>query len=146
MKPETLGLLVGGVLPAFLFAIDGVSSKAAARAGISWAPFIVITGLTIAAVGALAWPLDADRRFSAAGAGFGVLKGLVWAVGSVAVVFALDRLHAPLAKLAPIYNTNALIAAALGLAVFGEHAGLSVGRALGGGLLVVVGAALVATA
>ncbi len=146
MKPETLGLIVGGLVPALMFAIDGVSSKAAARAGISWAPFILVTGLTIAAVGALALLVDPDRRFTLAGAGFGVLKGVVWAVGSILVVYALDRLGAPLAQLAPLYNTNALVAAVIALVVFREHASVDVVRVLGGALLVVAGAALVASA
>lgn len=146
MKPETLGLVVGGLLPALLFAIDGVSSKAAARAGISWAPFVLITGLTIAAVGAIALALDPERRVTGAGAGFAMLKGLVWAAGSILVVLAMERLGAPLAKLAPLYNMNALVAAALALVVFREHADIDAVRVLGGALLTVAGAALVATA
>ena len=101
MKPETLGLVLGGVLPAFLFAIDGVSSKAAARTGMSWAPFMIATGLTIALAGAVALYFDEERRFTSGGVGFAVLKGAVWALGSILVVVALSRFGAPLAKPSP---------------------------------------------
>jgi uncharacterized membrane protein len=146
MKPETLGLVLGGVLPAFLFAIDGVSSKAAARTGMSWAPFMIATGLTIALAGVVALYFDDERRFTPGGAGFAILKGAVWALGSILVVVALTRFGAPLAKLAPLYNMNALIAAALALVLFREHTQVDTVRLLGGALLVVGGAALVATA
>jgi len=134
------------MIPAILFGIDGVSSKAAMRAGLSWAPFIVITGVVISLVGLVGLAIDVERRVSWAGAGFAALKGVVWAIGCSLVAIALDRYKAPLAQLAPLYNTNALIAVALALVIFREHAALDVPRLMVGAVMIVVGATVVASA
>jgi uncharacterized membrane protein len=62
------------------------------------------------------------------------------------VVVALNNLKTPLAKLAPLYNMNALVAVLLGLVLFGEHAEVSVVRLLAGAALIIGGATLVASA
>jgi uncharacterized membrane protein len=146
VKPEWLALLVGGVLPALCFGVDGLASKLAARAGLGLAPLVVITGLCVTLGGVALYAFGADRTWSHAGAAWASAKGLAWVSGTALVVFAITRLDAPLAKIAPIYATSVIISVVLALALLGEAERLAIGRLVLGVALAVVGLALVASA
>jgi hypothetical protein len=138
--------LIGGLLPALFFGLDGFCSKLAARAGIGLGPYLTLTGLSIALAGGVFTLLAGDRTVSAAGAAYALAKGVAWTLGSGLVVYTLTRSGVPLGKLAPLYNTNALVTVLLALVVFAEYQEVSVPRLLGGAALIVAGATLVAKA
>lgn len=46
---------------------------------------------------------------------FALVSGIFWGVGMLIVIHALSDLQAPVARLTPLYNTNTVIAAGLGL-------------------------------
>ena len=146
MKPEWLGLLVGGVLPALCFGLDGLASKLASRAGLGLAPLVLVTGLCVTIGGGVLYALDGERAWTGAGAAWAAAKGLAWVSGTALVVFAITRFDAPLAKLAPIYATSVIISVVLALALLGEAERVAMGRLALGVALAVVGLALVASA
>ena len=71
--------------------------------------------------------------------------GLCFAIATGALSFAIQRMGAPISLLAPITVISTLVTVVLGFIVFREHEGVAALRLLGGALLVVAGAALVAT-
>ncbi len=77
------------------------------------------------------------------GMGFGILAGMIWALG---MFFALKAITAgaDVARLTPIYNTNTLIAVLLGIILLHElpTAGQAI-KVIIGALLIVVGSVLV---
>lgn len=145
MRPEHLGLVIGGLIPALFYGIDGTSSKLASRAGISWAPLMLVTGLAVVAVGAIGLLFDDARRVSLAGAGFAALKGVMWASGCVLVIVGIARFEVPLSKLVPLYSLSTVFAVTASLILFREHLAVDLPRLLIGTLLAIAGAALVAT-
>jgi|SRR3989338_548019 len=71
------------------------------------------------------------------------VSGIIWAIGFIAVAIAIAQ-KADVAKLAPIYNTNTLIAVLLGIMFLHEVPDAShMVRVIGGAVLIVIGAVLV---
>ena len=51
MSTKLIGLLVGGVLPAFLLGMTGIFQKLSTNAGVGTGPFLIGAGVTTAIVG-----------------------------------------------------------------------------------------------
>jgi len=142
MSPQTLGILVGGLVPAIGYAIFAIGTKLAAQAGLGAGPLLVLVGAACAIVGAGFWtvlPAGIDAR----SASWGLLAGFAWAIGSGFVSFALVKWNVPISKLNPIYNTNTLITVVLGLVVFSEWKQANPLPLIGGAVLILLGSLLV---
>lgn len=75
--------------------------------------------------------------------GLAFLAGSVWAIGFIAIAIALS-MNASVAKLAPIFNSNTLIAVFLGIFLLHEIPDSSqILKIISGSLLIVAGAVLV---
>ena len=144
MKTETLGLVVGGLLPAVMFALSGVLQKVSSNTGIGLGPFLIATGLAIVAVGGIAWLVYPERAVNSAGllSAFGM--GVAWAFGVSAVIVALSRFTIPLSKLVPLYNTNTLLAILISLVIFAEWQQVQTFKLLLGAILIICGSILAA--
>ena len=72
-----------------------------------------------------------------------IIAGAVWAVGMIAVAIAISQ-KADVARLAPIYNVNTILAALMGIIFLKEIPDVSqMIRVIGGAVLVVIGAIMV---
>jgi uncharacterized membrane protein len=109
-------LLIGGLLPTVLLGLG-----------------------TVLRVGLLATVLGGGWVSSPRAQMFAVLMGLAWAS-------AIGTLGVPVSIIAPLTNSNALVALAISALVFRELATLDGPRVVVGALLIVVGAVVVATA
>ena len=70
-------------------------------------------------------------------------SGLIWGIGFLAVAIAIAN-NADVARLAPIYNTNTLIAVLLGILILKEVPDTTqMFRVIAGAVLIVIGAVLV---
>ena len=72
-----------------------------------------------------------------------VIAGVIWAVGFIAIAIAISQ-KADISRLAPIYNTNTLIAVLLGIFLLREipNAAQMI-KVIAGAVLIVIGAVLV---
>ena len=71
------------------------------------------------------------------------IAGTIWAIGFLAIALALSKGFA-ISKLAPIYNTNTIIAVLLGIFLLKEIPNSTqVFKIIGGAILIVAGAILV---
>lgn len=146
MNEALLGVIVGGIIPAFLYGISGAFQKGSSRIGIGVGPYLICAGLAVIATG-LGWlVLMPDRTVSIRSGLYAGLGGLLWAGATGCVVFALLQYSAPLAKLVPLYNMNTLVTVLIALIVFSEFSAVSVPKLLVGALLIIVGGTLVAQA
>ncbi|MFO0797946.1 MAG: hypothetical protein U0804_10745 [Gemmataceae bacterium] len=145
MSNATLGLLVGGLVPAVCFGLSGAVQKGAAG-GIATGPYLVVIGLVVAAAGAAVTAVERDATATPAGAGYAALFGLLWAAGVGAIAVALGRFEARISQLVPLYNMNTLVAVAVGLVALGEWQTVQPGRLALAAALVVAGGVLAATA
>ncbi|MFH1224931.1 MAG: GRP family sugar transporter [Candidatus Diapherotrites archaeon] len=84
-------------------------------------------------------------EMGAQGVGLAVAAGAVWALGQIFAIMALVN-RAPVAKLAPLYNTNTLIAVLLGIILLKElPSGFEKVKVLIGAALIVIGGILVSS-
>ncbi|MFH1277982.1 MAG: hypothetical protein ABIK65_06365 [Candidatus Eisenbacteria bacterium] len=146
MSPATLGLLIGGALPALLFGMTGILQKTSTRAGVGVGPYLVLVGLGVVLTGFVFGGVLPDRTLSARSGLFATLVGVTWGFGMGFVAIGLARYGAPLSKLVPLYNMNTLIVALLALVLFAEWREVNGLRLFFGAALVVIGGLLVARA
>lgn len=140
-----MALLLGGLLPALMFGIGGLIQKLGAR-GIATGPFLATVGATVLAVGLGYTALERDASASRAGLGWSVLYGFCWALAVGGINIALRRFGGQVSVLVPIFNTNTLVAVALGLAVLGEWRTVNLPRILIASALIIVGGILASKA
>jgi len=145
VKPQTIGLLVGGLGPALGYAIFAIATKFASQAGLGAGPLLVLVGAACVACGAVFWKIM-PAGLSTTSAAWGLVAGLAWAIGSGLVSVALSRWNVPISKLNPIYNTNTLITVLLGLVIFSEWKEANPLPLLGGAALILAGSLLVSNA
>ena len=146
MTSNTLGIVVGGVVPAICFGLSGIFAKSSTNHGISTGLYLLIVGAAVVVTGGMYCLVEGHYSISVRSGIFAALAGLVWAVGAGLVAFALNQYGTPISKLVPLYNTNTLVAVALGVWVFAEWKELSVGQLFIGSTFVVIGGVLVAKA
>lgn len=142
LSPQTTGLLVGGLVPAFGYAIFAIGTKLAGQAGLGAGPLLVLVGAACAIAGAGFWavlPAAIDLR----SASWGLMAGFAWAIGTGFVSLALANWNVPISKLNPIYNTNTLITVLLGLVLFAEWKEANPLPLIGGAALILIGSLLV---
>ena len=137
-------IVIGGLVPAFAFGIAAIFQKGAMLNGIGPGTYMVYDGLVLAACGLLLRAFLGEGAWTPPGLPLALLGGLCFAIATGALSFALQRMGAPISLLAPVTVISTLVTVVLGLLVFREHEGMDVVRLLGGALLVVAGAALVA--
>lgn len=74
-----------------------------------------------------------------------LIAGIVWALGMLMIALAIAN-NGNISKLAPIYNTNTLIAVLLGIMFLKEiPTGLGIIKVVSGAVLIVLGAVLVSS-
>ena len=137
-----------GLAASLFFGIFAIANKVATSEkyyGVNPSAASVLMGLGILVVfvafalyeGGLAMPK------SIPGTGYSVLSGIMWGAGMVFVLKALSS-GADVAKLAPIYNTNTLVAVILGILLLKElPAASAILKVVAGAILIVIGSVLV---
>lgn len=140
-------LLIGGLLPTVLLGLGTVLMKLSMREGSSVPNYLVQVGGTVLGVGLLATLLGGGGWVSSPRAQmFAMLMGLAWATAIGAMAYAISVLGVPVSIIAPLTNSNALVALTASALVFREWETLNGPRALVGALFIVLGAVVVATA
>ncbi len=147
MKPETLGILIGGLLPAVLFGFCNVAAKFGAQQGINAGAYTMIAGIGVLMSGFALWFVQAKGLpMTGPTMGFALLYGMLWGISSGLVMFSLLRYRVPMSKLVPLFNMNTLVSVVLILWIFAEWQSVNVLKLLIGVIFVVLGGTLVALA
>lgn len=146
MSSQTLGIIIGGLLPALIYGGTNFFVKVSTKAGIGLGLYLILIGLGVATVGASVYALDQDKQLSMRSGSFAFAVGVSWGLGSMCVALGLTKFGAPLSKLVPLFNMNTLVAVALALIIFSEWQQVKIGQLLLGAVLIVIGGTLVARA
>ena len=146
MQYQQLGLIVGGLVPAVLFGINGVLNKVAVLEGIGMPVYFIFIGMGAIIVGLITTWYSRDHRRSAVAVWAAVGAGVSWSLAVMGSVYAIGVLQVPLSKLVPLYNMNTLIAVILAFWIFQEHRSVRVPSLLLGSVLIVVGGTIVTIA
>jgi len=147
MPTSYLALLIGGVLPACLWAITAVLQKLSAQHDLGPGPFLAAFGAMVLAAGlALSMLQRSDGEISWIGLRYAMASGLAYAIATGLISFALLRFGVPISKLAPMLGCNVLVTVLIGVFLLGEGATLNIWKAVGGTGVVLLGLALVTSA
>lgn len=145
MQNKTLALLLGGVVPAFLFGISGVLQKTSNRAGIGTGPYLIFAGLAVLITGVIFAAVQQDLTLNRASALQTCLFGGLWALGSAAIACSLGRYGGQISQLVPLYNMNTLVAVVVGLVMLSEWRTVDLTRLGMATVLTIAGGVLAAT-
>lgn len=138
-------ILIGGLLPAFAFGLGAIFQKAAVLQGVGVGTYIFYVGLVSVFGGLVMRVVFGEAGWAFSGLPLALAGGLGVAVGTGGIAYAVHRLGAPISLIAPITVISTLVTVVFGFIVFKEYESVEVLKLLGGALLVVAGAALVAT-
>lgn len=143
MSGPSLGLIIGGVLPAILFGLANTLQKPGAQGGLGTGGYLLAIGAGVLTTGLVITFCSQDKTFPVRPAVIAWSIGVLWSLAMALIAVSLGRYGTPISKLVPLYNTNTLVAMALALAVFSEWKEVALGRLLLGAILIVMGGLLV---
>ncbi|MDD5623134.1 MAG: hypothetical protein PHI23_00290 [Candidatus Peribacteraceae bacterium] len=146
LSPQAIGIVVGGLIPAFVYGLSAVSQRGSIGMGIGIGVFLIGAGLAVVLTGGLFLLFVPDRAWSARSFLLAMATGCAWGVGTGLVSVALAKFGVPMGKLVPLYNMNSLIAVLLILWIFAEWQQVKSLQLLIGSVLIVIGGTLVARA
>jgi|SRR3989344_1857835 len=144
MSSQTIGLLIGGLLPALLFAICNLFVKASNNAGIGVGPYMIIIGAAVIFMGMVFLLFIPDRTLSLRSGLHAFGMGIFWGTGVGLVAIGISWYGAPIGKLSSLFNMNSFFTVLLAFWIFAEWKQVHVPRLLLGSLLIAIGGTLVA--
>lgn len=145
MSSELKGVLIGGLLPAFLYGVTGILQKMSANAEGGAGMYLIFLGIGTVIVGAVFHFLLPEPPISIRPASFALIAGFTFSLGAGLISVALINYEAAISQLTPLYNMNVLITVVLGLLIFAEYRDLHAVRLIIGTVLLIGGGLLVAS-
>lgn len=139
-------LLIGGLIPAFLYGFAGVLQKLTAKQGGNVATYLVGFGMGTLLLGLVYGELLGRRAGLGQPILIAIVSGTLFAVGAGLISLVILRFDAAISQLSPLYNMNVLVTAILGLLLFAELEQLSAPQLLLGTVLILAGGWLVSAA
>ena len=143
---NTRTILIGGIVPAVLLGIGTVLMRASIGAGASIPIFLASTGTATAAAGWLAIAANGRSIVTTGGVALAAATGLSWAFADACMAYGFGTLKLPVSVVAPLVNSNALIAVVVGAQIFSEWQDLNMTKVAIGVLLICSGATVISLA
>ncbi len=136
--------IVYGIIASIFFALNAIVYKVAAQKG-NFSPYYgsFMFGLGVVLICGLFLLFKPSFEFEWKSSGLALIAGMIWGLGLLAVAIAIAK-GGDIARLAPIYNTNTILAVLLAIIFLKEIPDVSqIFRIIAGAVLIVVGAVLV---
>jgi uncharacterized membrane protein len=137
------GFLIGGAIPAICLGMGTVFMRASLGAGASIPLYLTVVGSVVA-------PLGWASLFWAGGAPptvrpviFAAAMGTIWTVAIACMAYGMGVLKLPVSIIAPLTDSNALVAVLVGAVVFAEWRNLNLSLVALGTLLICAGATVI---
>ena len=146
MTPQTIGLIIGGLLPALLFGVGNVLIKSSLSARISIGFLLLFTTAGYLLTSLIALAIFSDHAVTLKSGGIALISGFILSIGTLCITIAINHYATPMSQLVPLYNMNTLISVLLALWLFAEWQHVRVPQLLIGSVLIVIGGTLVAKA
>jgi len=145
MSETQLGIIIGGLVPAFLFGISGICQKFSNQHGISTGAYVLCVGIGVVMVGIALCVWNTSQTANVKSVVPAIIMGLMWGIGVVLVAIAMNHYKTPLSILAPLYNMNTLVAVVGALFIFSEWRDVNVIKLVLGSILIIGGGVLVSS-
>ncbi len=146
MSNHALGLLIGGFIPALLFAAANLLIKGGSEAGGSLSLFLIFYSLGTLVVAGVAYFLTPDFSVTTKAVLLSFATGACAAAGTAAISYAVLKYGASMSVLIPVFNLNTLLGVVIGLWIFAEWKNVKIPDLLIGTVLIVVGTFFVSKA
>ncbi|MBI2657883.1 EamA family transporter [Candidatus Woesearchaeota archaeon] len=133
-----------GIAASVFFAINTIVYKVAAQKG-NFSPYYgsFVFGLGIVLLFSILFVFKPSFSFEWKSGSLAMIAGVVWGLGFLAIAIAISK-GGNVSQLAPIYNTNTILAVLLGIIFLKEIPDVSqVFRIISGAVLIVIGSVLV---
>jgi len=140
---NTVGIVIGGVIPAVFLGLGTVLMRASMGAGATIPMYLAVVRTTIAGIGWAAVLIDAGGAATMKGSLFAGLIGLTWSIAIACIAYGFGVLKLPVSIIAPLTNSNALVALLVGAIAFSEWKTLNMTNATVGTALICAGATIV---
>ncbi|MBS3114178.1 EamA family transporter [Candidatus Woesearchaeota archaeon] len=136
--------IVYGIIASVFFALNTILYKVAAQKG-NFSPYYgsFMFGLGVVLIFGLFLLFKPSFEFELKSSSLALIAGMIWGLGFLAIAVAIAQ-KADIARLAPIYNTNTILAVLMAIIFLKEIPDVSqVYRIIAGAVLIVIGAILV---
>ena len=136
--------VVYGLAASFFFALNVIIYKVAQQKG-NFSPYYgsFMFGLGVIIIFGLFLLFKPGFEFEWESSGLALIAGAVWALGFLAIAVAISQ-KADIARLAPVYSTNTILAVLMGIIFLKEIPNAShIFRIISGAVLIVIGLILV---
>lgn len=133
-----------GLIASFFFAVNTIIYKIAQQKG-NFSPYFgsFMFGLGVVLIFGLFFLFKPSFEFELKSSSLALVAGMIWGLGFLAIAVAIAQ-KADVARLAPIYNTNTILAVLMAIIFLKEIPDISqVFRIIAGAVLIVIGAILV---
>ena len=132
---NAVGILVGGVIPAVFLGLGTVLMRASMGAGMTIPLYLAVVGTTIAGIGWGAVLVGPGAAVAMKANLYAGLMGLTWSVAIACIAYGFGVLKLPVSIIAPLTNSNALVALLVGAIAFSEWKDINMTAAIIGALL-----------
>ena len=136
--------IIYGLIAAFFFALNTIIYNIAQQKG-NFSPSygILMFGIGVTIVSVIFFLFRPSFQFEWKSSGLAIIAGIIWGIGMIAVAIALSQ-KADVARLAPIYNINTILAVLMGIIFLHEIPDATqMFRVIAGAVLIVIGAIMV---
>lgn len=134
------GFLIGGVIPAICLGLGTVFMRASLGAGASIPLYLAIVGSIVGLFGWSAFFWTGGSVSAARPVLFAAAMGTTWTVAIACMACGMGVLKLPVSIIAPLTNSNALVAVLVGAVAFAEWRSLNLSLVALGTLLICIGA------
>lgn len=140
------GFLIGGVIPAICLGLGTVLMRASLGTGASIPVYLALVGSTVAMLGWGATFLLGAAAPPPRAMGFAIVMGAGWTLAIACMAYGMSVLKLPVSVVAPLTNSNALVAVLIGAIAFAEWRTLNLPLVALGTVLICSGATVIALA
>ena len=133
-----------GIIAAICFGVNTILYKIASQKG-NFSPAFgsLVFGIGILIAFLVYFFAKPSLQFEWKSTTLAIIAGIIWAIGFLAIAIAISQ-KGEVAKLAPLYNANTIIAVVLGIVLLKEVPDMSqMWRVVAGAVMIVVRAVLV---
>ena len=133
-----------GIVAAICFGVNTILYKIASQKG-NFSPAFgsLVFGIGILIAFLVYFFAKPALQFEWKSTTLAIVAGIIWAIGFLAIAIAISQ-KGEVARLAPLYNANTIIAVVLGIVLLKEVPDMSqMVRVIAGAVMIVIGAVLV---
>lgn len=137
------GFLIGGAIPAVCLGLGTVLMRASLGAGASIPLYLAVVGSVVALLGWAAFIWSGGPILSVRPVLLAAAMGTTWTLAIACMAYGMGVLNLPVSIIAPLTNSNALIAVLVGGMAFSEWRDLNLSLVALGALLICAGATVI---